>query len=407
MCQMRFALGKFAEEHSGAAADFRHVSILHSRFCDCGIVQQRVLNHISEQHERHICVLADINDRLPKEAQSMLDALLPQGVTPSAEIAEAYGNMLKWLQENRSWVFPVQPPHAIWATERLRRAELNLEDLFFSECTPRYPVQDKLGFLEETHELRSITVSPLMLGWPVRRSRLFTCGLNKQSLAWVGPEPEDVQEDFLKFFGVDLQATGDVFLVAEADEVRDVQSKMAARRGFAATVNQRQLNMHEIYAPGHLLRYQDYEKHRAESVESGQVSGESWFADLDQNMGKGASTPGPVLPSCLTHGTLHAWSVGRLVLNAERFLAHGFNMYPQKTGWPLACGIQSELRSLTSSQQQLLLGNGWHLPTLACWVFYVLSHTVKIDRISSIEPEKTLLQRGGSRLSGQSRAMSS
>ena len=221
MCQMRFALGKFAEEHSGAAADFRHVSILHSRFCDCGKVQQRVLNHISEQHERHICVLADINDRLPKEAQSMLDALLPQGVTPSAEIAEAYGNMLKWLQENRSWVFPVQPtshcivhgqqcpvfpeeralsgtveagvapvrrvrrklfqssdsdggtlkqklriniagttccgwsavgkrlqladpserPHAIWATERLRRAELNLEDLFFSECTPRYPVQ--------------------------------------------------------------------------------------------------------------------------------------------------------------------------------------------------------------------------------------------------------------------------
>lgn len=53
-----------------------------------------------------------------------------------------------WSQAGKGLHFadPSERPHAIWATERLRRAELGLEDMFFSECTPRYPV--KVGWGE-------------------------------------------------------------------------------------------------------------------------------------------------------------------------------------------------------------------------------------------------------------------
>ena len=36
---------------------------------------------------------------------------------------------------------PSERPHAIWASERVARAEQGLEDFMISECTPRYPVQ--------------------------------------------------------------------------------------------------------------------------------------------------------------------------------------------------------------------------------------------------------------------------
>ena len=237
-----------------------------------------------------------------------------------------------------------------------------------------------------------------MLGWPVRRTRLFTVGLNKRTMAWLGPDQDDVAADFLRFYGVDLNLTADVFLVATDNEVEEAKSMMAARRGFGGSSNQ-QMKLHEVYAPGHLIRYQDYEKYRAQCVESGQISGKSFFADLDQNLGRGASTPGEVLPSCLTHWTIHAWSAERMVLNQEVYLAHGFNMYPEATGWPVPCSIRDVLKTLGNSSQKQLVGNGWHLPTLAAFMFYVLAHTVRLDRNSSIEPEKTLLRRGGSHFS--------
>ena len=188
-----------------------------------------------------------------------------------------------------------------------------------------------------------------MLGWPVRRTRLFTVGLNKRTMAWLGPDQDDVAADFLRFYGVDLNLTADVFLVATDNEVEEAKSMMAARRGFSGSSNQ-QMKLHEVYAPGHLIRYQDYEKYRAQCVESGQISGKSFFADLDQNLGRGASTPGEVLPSCLTHWTIHAWSAERMVLNQEVYLAHGFNMYPEATG--LASAVQHP-GCLEDARQQL------------------------------------------------------
>ena len=206
--------------------DFQDVSIQHARFCDIGSLQQTVLSHISAMCGNRTCVFSDINDRLPATAVMMLDSMLPNSKMSREDTARAYADMLAWLQDNRSWVFPagatshclvhekqcaafpcvdesegpaLQPegevpepsqkrlrrrlfqsdsesapvprkkllvnmagttccgwssvgkglhfadpserPHAIWVTERRRRAEMDLEDVVFSECTTRYPVQ--------------------------------------------------------------------------------------------------------------------------------------------------------------------------------------------------------------------------------------------------------------------------
>ncbi|CAE7249489.1 unnamed protein product [Symbiodinium natans] len=438
------------------------------------------------------CVFSDINDRLPATAVMMLDSMLPNSKMSREDTARAYADMLAWLQDNRSWVFPagatshclvhekqcaafpcvdesegpaLQPegevpepsqkrlrrrlfqsdsesapvprkkllvnmagttccgwssvgkglhfadpserPHAIWVTERRRRAEMDLEDVVFSECTTRYPVQEKLGVLQETHEILSIVINPMALGWPVRRNRLFACALNRQSVAWMGPGQEDLLPHFLKFCGADLMLTGDVFLVAPMSEVCEAENAMASRRGFRVAGTDRVLSMSQIYAPGMLNRYHGYEEARAALLESGEVSGESWFADLDQTLGAGTSTPGQVLPSALTHFTIHSWAAKRMVLNKEVYLAHGYNTYPEATRWPIPFQAQDHVLSLSSSSQKQLVGNGWHLPTMASWIFYVLAHTVKINREASIEPEKTLLRRGGSSLGGLTRGRSS
>ena len=57
-----------------------------------------------------------------------------------------------WSSAGKSLQFrdPSERPHAIWSVERLRRAELQVEDVFVSECTPRCPVKD--WFLVGAHE---------------------------------------------------------------------------------------------------------------------------------------------------------------------------------------------------------------------------------------------------------------
>ncbi|CAE6935695.1 unnamed protein product [Symbiodinium natans] len=310
---------------------------------------------------------------------------------------------------------PSERPHAIWASERVARAEQGLEDFMISECTPRYPVQEKLSALENTHDVFSIVLSPMMLGWPVRRTRVFTCALNRETMAWFGPPASEISAHFMQFFERSVATTGDICLAANDAEVRAYLCEMARKRGFELPENVplENVQLHHIYAPGQMVRLQSYEqdrqRHLAETVEvdhaavgalSAVDAGPSaWFADLEQNLGQGASTPSEMLPSALTHGTLHAWSANRPVLPMEQFLAHGFNVFPDRSKWKRACLMTDALSDFSSCQQKKLLGNGWHLPVIASWMFYIMAHTVKLDRSVSIQPERTLLRKGGSSFS--------
>ena len=93
----------------------------------------------------------------------------------------------------------------------------------------------------------------------------------------------------------------------------------------------------------------------------------------------------------------------------------GFNAFSKQTSWPLCSPTVEIMRKLKlpPNQMQKLLGNGWHMAVVASWLCYLLARTVKLNRNMSIQPELTLLKKGGSGFSscrkgsGLSRAASS
>ena len=149
---------------------------------------------------------------------------------------------------------------------------------------------------------------------------------------------------------------------------------------------------HHMYAPGQVLRLQQY------AALAAQRNGGAFFFDLEQNPESGASAPGSCVPTKLTHGTLHSFSHDRPVLAEELFQAHGFNSFSHQTTWPASSVTMEILQELglSPAQKLKLLGNGWHLPSVTSWLYYSLAHTVKLNRNVSIQPELTLLRKGGS-----------
>ena len=111
--QLTQALKLFAPEYD--VPSFADVNVVHGHFCDKGKVQQEILSYISGMYGNSICVLDDLNDRLPTEARSLLDSLYDEDGKVSAEEAEsAYKEMLDWLLDNRSWVFsPTATSHCM------------------------------------------------------------------------------------------------------------------------------------------------------------------------------------------------------------------------------------------------------------------------------------------------------
>lgn len=169
-------------------------NIKHHRVCDHSKIAQTILKQISDMEFSEMCVFNDINDRLPKHCRDWLDAA-----------GNAYESMQTYLDENREIAFagpvaahcvahsrdcnpfpeepdpsssqslrlnfagttcrgwsaagkngrfsdPSERPHAIWLMERKYRASKLMEDAFFSECTPRYPVEDMGDKLDEIAE---------------------------------------------------------------------------------------------------------------------------------------------------------------------------------------------------------------------------------------------------------------
>ena len=104
MCQLKEALKQFGV--ANGVTGLQDFVLKHARFCDHGKLQQQVLTRISQLHQCSTCVLSDLNDRLALEAVRLLDSLVPDDKKAAAG---AYKNMLTWLLEDRSWVFPENP----------------------------------------------------------------------------------------------------------------------------------------------------------------------------------------------------------------------------------------------------------------------------------------------------------
>ena len=196
-----FQLGEALNLHADTKMNF---TVTHRRFCDSSKVAQSILKKISEtQVDHEPCVMCDINSRLPKHALAWLDASMPSPEDSAESSAGSYRSMERYLMENRDAIFqhattdwcvvhnrrcslfpersqstddqlqplvmnfagttcrgwssagksrhfsdPSERPNAIWISERRYRCEKLLESIFFSECTPRYPVQVRVTVSE-------------------------------------------------------------------------------------------------------------------------------------------------------------------------------------------------------------------------------------------------------------------
>jgi hypothetical protein len=224
---------------------------------------------------------------------------------------------------------------------------------------------------------------------------MFSAGLSRAQVAWLGPDNgDDILSDFLDFFKVSMKVDGGIFLVCTDEGVSVEERKMARARGHGFVTSGAKLEKHQILAPGQLVRLENYEKLYAETG----MTDQSFFADLDQNV-TGASTAGSMIPSLLTHGTMYALHAGRVVCPDELYVSHGYNVVPlPKNSAARSCRIKSFLKQMPTHQRLHLLGNAWHLPVVSAWCLYVLSHCVWVNRNMTVQPERSLLRKGGSRL---------
>ena len=109
--------------------------------------------------------------------------------------------------------------------------------------------------MSDTHLILSAILEPSLLGWPVRRKRMFAAGLNRAQVAWVGPENgDDILADFLQFFHASMKVDGGIFLVCTDEDVRAEEKKMARARGYQFVSSGAKLERHQILAPGQLVR---------------------------------------------------------------------------------------------------------------------------------------------------------
>ena len=272
--------------------------------------------------------------------------------------------------------------HGVWTTERETMAERKQEDIFVQENSNRYDYEEKIKKpLDRTHLILHIDWSPELSGYPVRRPRSFCAGLNRETVAWAGPPPAEVQEHFASFVARDLTLDATVFLKATPSMVQKEQQRLAAKRGFHIGDDEMVGLSHEdfrrrLLTPCQNVCWQAHNEHRLR--QSGHPT-TPWVCDLEQFPNIGKSTPGPILPSHLTHGILWVWLTEddqRVILPFESLAAHGFNvMINVPDNDPIApykCTLWPILQSKSASALKSLVGNGFHLPTMAAWQLYIL-----------------------------------
>lgn len=287
------------------------------RVCDIGPLQQQVLAWTARELEKsQTCIFQDMNDRLPKHVQALLDAAMPTETDGLFTAASAYDEMFGWLRRERATLFNAntvspcilhgklcsaygpwrdvdvgtkQPPqkkprlhvsdndedssgendclsndcgssdelriafggttckgwaaagvqkrfadpseraHSIFTCERMALAEAEQEDVFISECVYHYPADLKLGGpLAESHHVIGTDIKPTDLGWPVRRHRILTAGLNRKTCLWVGgPDPA---AEFADLYHCQNQLDGSTFLHADEEQLFNEGKRRAKLR---------------------------------------------------------------------------------------------------------------------------------------------------------------------------------
>jgi hypothetical protein len=301
-------------------------------------------------------------------------------------------------------------PHNVWLCERAELAVKLLEDLFFLECTPRYPIHLARQRLRNTHLVISIQDGPEYHGWPHKRLRLLAAGISTQTLEWLGPDSDKaIAKDYADKFHRAVKVAGDVLIASPREDELKEMVRLAAAQGYHVTaqeldtVDEDEL-LRMMFPPGGVQRFKEWMAKFSNQAEGSHTL----LFDMDHHPDTRGTTAGEDRPVNLRHGTLIAakrdqggavkW---RLATGLDFLTAMGFHAFPQVAGqWGLS-PMMPILSHLKNNQLHSLIGNGMHLVTQATWMVYVLSNVSKrhledIEHASSSRGKTSSMYRAGS-----------
>ena len=80
------------------------------------------------------------------------------------------------------------------------------------------------------YDMKTLRVSPELLGWPIHRQRLYMVFIRKNTLSW--RLEEDVQTAFERMFAREMHLTGDALMRAPPEAVQAAQDLVREKRGL-------------------------------------------------------------------------------------------------------------------------------------------------------------------------------
>lgn len=192
--------------------------------------------------------------------------------------------------------------------ERMHLAETCGEDVFFLECTPRYPIRSLRQQLAEaqTHKLVWVKDGPELHGWPHKRMRVLAAGLSCKTVEWVGPSSDEkIAEDFTSRFHRSTTLSGDVFMMASDCELHTEYAALVANRCFRISPPEvegipKDELLRMILPLGGVQRFKGWRK---EYESNGSLGGTLLF-DADHLPGMSGSTSGSDWLVNLRHGSV-------------------------------------------------------------------------------------------------------
>jgi len=108
------------------------------------------------------------------------------------------------------------------------------------ENSPKMPTELFKSAVEHHSHVVSMVVGPELPGWPVRRPRLYSIAIRRESLAWVGPDGDAAAfKHFCSLLTRKAMVDAEIFAELDsAEAIAEERAERAANAGLAPEVAQ-------------------------------------------------------------------------------------------------------------------------------------------------------------------------
>ena len=281
---------------------------------------------------------------------------------------------------------PANHSHYVWA-EDAKQSDFHLVTLENSEY---FPVDEFRAHMQPNYLTVHTAICPSLLGWPIRRMRMFATSINLKHLVWLGPiGDKEIVDDFWSLFRAHVEVEADVFSFVDSDANRRAALQaLAASRGIFGGYQQSR----DVFPPDAKRRLDSYYAQRSQN----EGLGGCCVADISQNPAK-RTRLGPWFPS-FARGTVSCSLIAvpkddelfpYMFTRREVALAHGWLAIKNTAdgdALPYSETMPSVFETISPQQYSLLIGNGMHLHTMTAWLCYVVSHCVPRYSLESWSP---------------------